>query len=416
MAGRGGVRGGRGGRAALGLLLAGALLAAAGCSAVPPASRAQDADRQIRQVLARSAAAVAHHDEKAYLAAYDPRDTKLRATQAGEFASIAAMPLTSWQYRVADIARTGDTTATVRADLRYRVTGYDRAPVSAPRFLELDERAGHWYVTLDQPDQGAPRQLWEQGAVTAVRGSRSLVFGVGQPAAWLRVIADVADKAVPAVEKTWPGGWDGRVIVLVPQSLDAMAALLGGPASRYSGIAAVTTGENGSPADVPADRIVLDPDAFGLLSDFGQQVVLTHETTHVATRTATTSATPTWLSEGFADWTAYRGSGRSAARVAPELAAAVRHGRVPQRLPTDQDFAFGSDQGELARAYEEGWLACDLIARQWGVGRLTAFYRAVGAHDGRTGSVDGALHSVLSTSPARFTALWRSYLKSLLAR
>jgi hypothetical protein len=413
VAGRFGVRGGRGGVARV-LLAVLALLAAAGCSTAPPPAPPRNVDRQVEQVLDRSAAAVTRHDEKAYLAAYDPRSTTLRAAETTEFAGISALPLSSWQYHVTSVAMTGGTTATVRADLRYRITGYDRAPVSAPRFIELDERAGHWYVTLDQPDQGAARQLWEQGRIDAVHGARSLVLGVGQAASRLRTIAAAADRAVPAVDKAWPGTWQRRVVVVVPQSLEAMAALLGGAAGQYRGIAAVTTGELGSPGDVPADRIIVNPDEYGQLADFGQQVVLTHEITHVATRTATTSATPTWLSEGIADWAAYRGSGRSATRIAPELESAVRSGKLPEQLPTDQDFAFGADQVELARAYEEGWLACELIAQQWGAGRLAAFYRAVGAHDGRQGSVDDALHSVLATSPARFTAMWRAYLEKRL--
>ncbi|WP_307865633.1 hypothetical protein [Streptomyces montanisoli] len=392
----------------LALVLALVCLCAA-CSTAGQRVAADTTEQQVRQVLDRRAAAVLHRDRGAYLAAIDPRATALRAAQRAEFASLAAVPLRSWQYQVVSVARTGNT-ATVRARLRYRVSGYDRAPVSTPRFLQLDRRAGRWYVALDRPGDGGARQLWQQGRVEAVKGARSLVLGVGQDRARLRMIAAAADRAVPAVDAAWPGAWERRVVVYVPASLNAMAELLGRPAAAYRDIAAVTTGETGGAGAAPADRIIVNPDAFGTLSDFGQQVVLTHEATHVATRSATSAATPTWLSEGFADWSAYRGTSRTAGDLAPELGAALRRDGPPDALPADGDFAFGSDPAALASAYEESWLACELIARKWGPKKLDAFYREVGAHHGREGAVAGALHDVLSLTPDAFTRLWRAYL------
>ncbi|MEW2549172.1 hypothetical protein AB0910_25960 [Streptomyces sp. NPDC047002] len=385
------------------------MCALAACAPASPRVAADTTGQDVRRVLARRAAAVLHRDRAAYLAAVDPRGSALRAAQDAEFTGLAAVPLSSWRYDVTDVARTGDT-ATVRALLRYRVTGYDTAPVTTPRFLEFGRRSGHWYLTLDRPGAGGAQQLWQQGRVEAVRGARSLVLGVGQDTARLRMVAAEADRAVPAAGRAWPGGWERRVVVYVPDSLDAMAALLGRAPAACRGIAAVTTGETGGAGAAPADRIIVNPDAYGTLSDFGQQVVLTHETTHVATRGATTAATPTWLSEGYADWSAYRASKRTAAALAPELLASVRREGPPRALPADADFAFGTDQDALAEAYEESWLACSLIAERWGGAALAAFYRAVGAHDGRTGAVAGALHDVLGTTQADFTRQWRAYL------
>ncbi|KIF74096.1 lipoprotein [Streptomyces sp. 150FB] len=408
----------RGVRRRSALSLAGAslagLLLAAGCSA--PAAPPDPATPDIRETLDHRAAAVVHHDESAYLAAFGPAATTLRRAERAEFENLAEVPLRSWTYHLTGVRRSG-TRATATADLRYRIAGYDTSPVSTPRTLELAEHGGRWYVTADRPGKGGARQLWQQGRVSVVRGSRSLVLGVGQDAATLHGIAAAADKAVPAVDSAWPGAWARRVVVLVPGSVDAMAELLGAPTASYRGIAAVTTGETGSSATAstaPADRVIVNPDAYGLLGAFGRGVVLTHETTHVATRTATSAATPTWLSEGFADWVAYRGSGRTAAEIAPELQDAVRLGRLPAALPADQDFAFGSDADQLAQAYEGGWLACELIAGHWGEKRLTDFYRAVGAHDGRAGAVEDAMHDVLSTTPDDFTARWRDYLRQRL--
>jgi hypothetical protein len=193
-----------------------------------------------------------------------------------------------------------------------------------------------------------------------------------------------------------------------------MAGLLGSPASSYRGIAAVTTGETGAPAQAPADRIIVNPDAYGLLGTVGGQVVLTHETTHVATRAHTNAATPLWLSEGYADWVGYRDTGRTPAEAAPELQHTVNGGSVPAALPTDDDFGFSGDASRLAAAYEGGWLACRMIAGRWGEVKLDAFYRAVGEHDKRPGAVEGALKSVLGTTLPQFTADWQAYLRAQL--
>lgn len=392
----------------MGLLVAG-LVGCGGSSGTDAASA------DVRGVLDRRAAAVRDGSEKAFVATAAPGSVAAgeRAEARAEFRNLRAVPLTDWSYRVTGFHRSGDR-ATVEADLRYRMDGYDRAPVVTARTLSLTRAEGRWYVTGDRPAGDASRQLWEQGPVVAVHGEHSLVLGVGQSRGTLRGYAGLADRAVPAVREAWGEEWPGRVVVLVPKSLDGMAELLGAPASGYRGIAAVTTGEAGGSGKAPADRIIVNPDAYGVLGSFGRQVVLTHETTHVATRASTSAATPLWLSEGYADWVGYRGTGRTAAEIAPELTRAVTDGRVPDELPADGDFGFGGDAAKLARAYESGWLACRMIAERWGEVRLGEFYRAVGAHEKRAGAVEAGLREVLDTSPWEFTALWQAYLRDRL--
>ncbi|ARP69835.1 hypothetical protein LK07_08660 [Streptomyces pluripotens] len=395
----------------LGLLLVAPL---AGCGGPAATDSAQ---AEVQRVLDRRAGALLRHDETAY-------GTTGTRTQ---YTRLRALPLASWAYRVTAVHRT-PSGATVDADLRYRVAGYDGAPVEAHRTLTLGRTAdGKWYVSADRPARQAVQQLWDQGTVTAVRGTNGLVMGIGRSTAELRAVARMADRAVPAVSREWGADWTRRVVVLVPRSLQGMASLLGSPAADYRGIAAVTTGEvseaeHGSsrtgsgtgPGKAPADRVIVNPEAYALLGDVGRQVVLTHETTHVATRAYTTAATPLWLSEGYADWIGYLGTDRTPAQAAPELARAVKEGQVPDALPTDKDFGFTSDPTELAQAYEGGWLACRMIAGQWGTARLDAFYRAVGTHRTRSGAVEQALHKVLGTTPEAFTARWRRYLRAQL--
>ncbi|MFF1547619.1 hypothetical protein [Streptomyces sp. NPDC058291] len=365
---------------------------------------ADGARADVQRVLDRRAAAVLDHDARAYAA----------TGSAAGFAALRSVPLAAWSYRVTALRRGGDA-ATADAELSYRVEGYDRAPVVVPRTVRLArDEGGRWSVTSEKPAKDAGQQLWDQGTVNVVRGAHSLVLGVGQSGDRLRSFAELADDAVPAVSAAWGTDWAGHVVVLVPKSLAGMAGLLGSPASAYRGIAAVTTGETGGRAKAPADRVIVNPDAYGMLGRVGRQVVLTHETTHVATRAHTGAATPLWLSEGYADWVGYRGTGRTPAEVAPELQHSVMTGSVPAALPVDGAFGFSGDAGRLAEAYEGGWLACRMIAARWGEVKLDAFYRAVGEHEGRSGAVEGALRDVLDTSLAQFTAHWQDYLRTQL--
>ncbi|MFI8366296.1 hypothetical protein [Streptomyces sp. NPDC085466] len=401
----------RPGGALLALLLAlAALTALVGCSA--GAQPADPALREVQAVLDRQARALLDRDEPAWLAAADPAH---RAAARTEFRRLAEVPLAGWSYRVTGVDRTGEGRLTARVERGHRIEGFDRGPLDAGRVMEFAERDGRWYVTAERPADGAPRRLWEQGEVAAVRGARSLVLGVGQDRDRLAEIARLADRAVPAVDAVWRPEWARRVLVLVPASLDAMGGLLATDGSRYRGIAAVTTGETERSAASPADRVIVNPEAYGVLGAFGREVILTHETVHVATRAHTSPSTPVWLSEGFADWVAYRGGDRTPAQAAPELRRAVLAGEVPAAPPEDGDFAFTGDSEALARAYESGWLACAMIADRWGQERLTAFYREVGAHPGRDGAVESALRKVLDTTPEEFTEDWRAYLREKLA-
>lgn len=402
--------------AALARVAAFAVVAAlvGGCTSARSVSGSDDG-AAARRLLDRRAAAVLHHDRTAFLAGVDPRAARFLARQRRMFTDLAQVPLAAWSYR---LVRTGafalpptadgSRRIAVEAQLRYRLSGYDAEPVVSTAYLTLARRAGRWYVAGD--DDGAAGghrtavQLWDQGPVRVVRGVHSLVLGLGTLAD-LRGYAADADRAVPEVRHAWGSGWPGKVVVEAPRSLDQMAALLGASPDGYRGIAAVTTGELGGNSDAPADRVIVNPEAFGGLSDFGRQVVLTHETTHVATRLSTNAHTPLWLSEGIADWVAYRDSGHTAPQIAPELAVDVKAGRVPVALPTAADFRTSADR--LAQAYEGGWLACRMVADEWSPDQLTALYRAVA----KGGTLDSRLRAVLGLGLTEFTARWRAYVQ-----
>ncbi|WP_246531073.1 hypothetical protein [Streptomyces bathyalis] len=402
------------GSRALSAALAGVVLAGvSGCGAGAEPSRESRERAAVQRVLERQADAVRDGKESQYLAAVDPRAESYREEQRQVFGNLRRLPLTQWSYRVGDVrpAAAGDGGG-VQADvrLRYKLRDDDHAPVSVTERLAFTERGGKWYVSDELP--GSDRQLWEQGEITVVRGKKSLVLGADRSREELDDLARKADTAVAQVDEEWPRSWPHRVVVESPSSLRDMARLLDAPSTSYEGIAAVTTGEAGEHTNASADRIVVNPEAYGDLSGEGQQVVLTHETVHVASRTHTSGATPLWLSEGLADWIGYGATDRTPKEAAAELVRAADAGKLPRELPTDRDFRFGRDPEELGRAYESGWLACRLIADEWGKDKLLGLYLRLGsAQKSQDAAVDEAMESELGLSPQEFTERWRSYVR-----
>lgn len=392
-----------------GAVLLALLAGAAGCGSPAPQSGPGPSRAVVQRILDRRADALLHRDEAGFLADAAP-GSGFRTHERQVFRNLAGVPLSDWTYQVESLGPGPHPTA--RVLFGYRLKGYDRTSLTSEGDTTLGRRDGRWYVT----DERYPaRELWDQGPVRVVRGAHSLVLGTTGRAV-LRGYATIADRAIPAVRSVWPDGagrpapatpaWTGTVVVEVPSSIGGMAELLASTPGAYQNIAAVTSGESGESGAFPVDRVIVNPAAFADLSAFGRQVVITHETTHVATGAATTATTPLWLSEGFADWTSYRTAGRTPRQIAPELARDVAAGRIPASLPADDNF--DSARSGLPQAYEGAWLACRLIADRWGTDALVRLYRAAGA-EGTT--PDRALRAALGIGLDDFTALWRDYVQ-----
>ncbi|SOB84553.1 hypothetical protein [Streptomyces sp. 1331.2] len=338
------------------------------------------------------------------------------AERARSLPARTGLPVAEASYRNLVLAAAGPPDRlTAAADLAVRIAGYDDHPVVYPRRIELVRAGDGWRVEHEE-GTGGPPALWDLGATRSAPGAHCLVLGLADgpdPAG----LAAVGDRAVPAVTAVWGDAWPGRLLFELSATEAQFARLLEGDPAAWAGMAAVTVAAPGAPSHTPEDRVLVNPEAYGRLSDFGRQVVVTHEATHVATRADTRAWTPLWLSEGVADWTAYRDSGRTPRQIAPELARDVTAGRLPTELPADRDFAAGATG--IAQAYEQSWLACELIARRYGPQRLVGFYRAVGAGDGqgedRDRRTDRLLRAELGVGLAEFTRLWLDAVAALKA-
>jgi hypothetical protein len=398
------------------------------------ADRVRPDSSGLSRLFATRRRAVLAHDRTAWLSSIDPRSTAFRARQEAIFDNLAEVPLADWTYQVLDdgsqapadpAGSAAGPTRSVKVRTGYQVRGLDSVPSTTEQVFTVVRRSDRWLLA-DDGNRTSVEQPWDFGPVRVVRGDHVLVMGTARRST-LRHFTHLGDQAVTKVSSVWGTSWPRRAVLLVPRTQAEFGRLLRRSPDGLGQVAAVTTGDIGPSEQSPAgttgaagnDRIVLNPAAFGRLASLGQRVVITHEMTHVAVRQSTAGPVPIWLSEGFADYVAYLGSGVSRQVAAGDLLSLVRRGKGPQRLPEEADF--DPTRTDIAPAYSGAWLACSLIAESEGQAVLVAVYRrAAGARAGYSAAdpdPDQALASALlaeaHTDQSSFTRRWLVHLGDL---
>jgi hypothetical protein len=379
---------------------------------------------EIERLLRIRSAAVVHHNRVAFMATLDPVGKKFRRSQSRMFAHIAPVPLSTWSYSMTAIPRPAPpnaahyeapTWAPEYFALHYRLTDFDDKPTTLQQYPTFVKRDGRWY--LASLTDYAPRHLrsatdiWDHGPVKVLRSRDVLVIGAPSQASTMAEVRRQVQAAIRPVTAVWGSDWARRAVVLVPETVREMA-LIDDYEGDLDNLAALTSAEVSTTAGSPTpvgDRITINPQNWPLLSEIGATVVIRHELTHVATRAATGTQTPTWLSEGFADYIGFLAAPVSVSVAAAALNKAVDAGRLPDELPTNRDFS--SSNPRLAVHYEAAWLACRYIAERFGERALVRFYRAVGTspNRGRIALTD-ALSTQLRMTLAQFVTRWHHYI------
>lgn len=397
-------------------------------SIVERANQARQA--AINALLARRAHAVLTHDQDAFLADVDPTDSTFFASQRALFNSLEAVPFSSIFFVQDSASAAGrphpsryGAAGTVIPDvtMEYELAGFDPTNATERQVDTFVHRGSRWLLasTSDLATLGAPsdHELWDYGQVVAIRGARSLVLGFAGDEPFLRALAAQADVDIPQVSAVWGQDWPRRAVLEVPATQQQFAAVSGvsGDVSEVEAVQSTEVSGDGGDQQQTGNRITINPGAFHALTAAGQRVVLTHELTHVASRAVTRSVTPSWLIEGLADYVGYLNSGLPESAITIELRELVHASGLPSALPTNADFA--NTDPNVAASYEEGWLACQLIATKYGVAQLVRIYALVGAPTGSAAAdgdsahaVDSALRTVTGESLAAFTAQWHAYV------
>lgn len=288
---------------------------------------------------------------------------------------------------------------TVQVD--YRFDGYDESPARLETgVLFVPTSDGIRIASFGGPGQRTP--LWLSDRLSVVRTPETLLAVAGDPPGRY---AGLVTRALTQVRRVLPA-WKGPLVVEVPDTRGQFEAAVQSEPGQYDNIAAVTTTADGSLSPGAPVRVFINPDVFGTLEPVGAQVVMTHESTHVATG-ATFSSMPTWLLEGFADYVALDAAKVPLDLAAGQILARIREHGLPRGLPANQDL--GPTADGLEASYEEAWLACRFLAQHYGTDRLVQVYRKVS--DGAP--VEDSFRSELGTTQKAFVTRWHVELARL---
>lgn len=390
-----------------------------------------DREEALAALLDRRARAVREHDRAAFRATLDDPASGFGLRQLQQFDALTKLPLGTFRYGTPEpapplstdrVAQLGPDAWVSRVGGRYSLAGFDTGTREFESYFTVVRRAGGWKL-VDDTDGGTQVQVWDLPDLAVARSATTLVIGSG-PASRLRPYLQLGDRAVAGVRAVWTPRWNARLVLVVPATSGQMAEQVGQDPTAVAQVAAVTDGPFDPTGRTGTDRVVINPEAFATLERTGQQVVTTHEATHVAIRATTTRQVPLWLSEGMADYVGYRDVDATRQRIAAALLQKVRAGTGPTALPTAGDFDPG--RSTIAPSYNAAWLAVCRIVDRHGEAGLVRFYldvaTAPGAASGSTNtSVDPdadarvAFTTVLRTTEPAFTRDWLAYLRRLAA-
>lgn len=294
--------------------------------------------------------------------------------------------------------------------------GLDEPDIQLDTPLALARYGDDWKIIgdstlLDGAPVTAPR-LWSypglQARDAATVGGTSVVLSYPGTDAAVPTIARELPAAVLAVTKFWGNDWARRAAVVATATDEEFRGLAGSEGAVGAAAAATIYATLDTAAKTASgQRVILTPAARDLPAP-ALAVVLRHELTHVAVRPNTVADAPLWLTEGVPEYVGRKGTYQRFEDAAPDLAAVLRGGEIPIRLPDDRDFAV--DKTTALVAYQSAWSLAAFVAQTYGEARLKALYLGVGAAD-KTEAQDLAIVNTLRLSRAQFVARWQDWLR-----
>jgi hypothetical protein len=401
---------------------------------VRPLTRAQitERDRAERAILHRRSLAVMRHDRSAWLADVDRSDPGFLAEQKQVWANLSQLTFSSWSYQpIGRDYNRPDLASTYAGHyhlpavlLHYAIKGYDMGPVARPEVLTFVLRGHRWLLASDTDgDRDLPPtghgDPWDRRPMVTGRGKHVLVLADAADRDQLPDLVRVADASVARVADMWRTGWRRKVVVVAVRDQQLIETYFRTDLQSSENVAAIAVpaydfvpGWSTSAGSAPAktrSRVIINPRYFDPTDAFNR-ILLTHEVTHVATQGATFRGAPTWLVEGAAQYTAYRSQGGlGAVRLTPGLRKEAATGSVT--LPT-YDFY----QGDVSGHYVTGWLACALIARDYGEPKLREVYARLGRTPNEAFTIaaqERVFHRLLGTSEATFERRLAAYVEQV---
>ena len=282
------------------------------------------------------------HHRAAFAATLDDPTSGFGLRQLAQYDALAKLPLGTFTYGTPEpapelgadrVAQLGPDAWVSRVMGRYSLAGYDTATREFESYFTVVRRGADWRLA-DDTDGGTQVQAWDLPVVHR----RAQLDDPGHGDAVRRVGSGPTSRSATSPSsgstRSGPLPWNSRLVLVVPRTAAQMAEQVGQDKDSVTQVAAVTDGPFDARGRAGADRVVVNPAAFATLESRGQQVVVSHEATHVAIRATTDRAVPLWLSEGMADYVGYRDVGATRSQVAAALLTqGARRHRSRSRCP-----------------------------------------------------------------------------------
>ncbi|MEV4703544.1 hypothetical protein [Actinoplanes sp. NPDC049316] len=340
---------------------------------------------QASAALKTQAAALLRGDEKAWLAAVDPGNPKLRNRYRAMYRSLRVLGVRHFEYKtyVRDVRPSRTGSLGVGAEVAYCFTGdtcvteksaVSDGPPSVAQELTLRPHNGRWMITslaVRKPTPDLSRAPWVAGELVTAVGKRVTLVAARSEQKYFRRVLPVAERAA-AVN-------------------DRFAALLGNPQQRYrvylagakqwkswyggitdKWIVAYAFPRNEAGTDVVLNMAELKDDAEFLAT------TMQHELGHVITiggvHRRTWVDSDMWLKEGIAEYIGWYPRPATASWRRPAVRTLVNGSGRPRSIAVDPLKA----QARLRDGdafYGLGHFAADCMAKKYGQRALFSFVR-----------------------------------------
>jgi len=306
--------------------------------------------------------------------------------------------------------------------LRYAIKDYDTRAVAVPLVLTFVARGSDWQIASDSDvDDDLPEaghaEPWDRREIVVREGNNVLVLADAQDRNDVDELVGLADAAVKEVAAMWPKRWRKRVVISAVRDPRLIETYFRTELQSSENVAAIAVpvftevvdwvNEPRGEAELASNRVIINPRYFEPDNDFNA-LLLTHEIAHVATNADTWAGAPTWLVEGAAEYTAWRGMGAAGADdLPPSLERQVKAGAV--ELPGYDFF-----QTDIQANYTVGEFACRYIAERYGEATLRKLYLRLG-HVSREvltlGEQEKAFQDLLGLSTDQFERRLAGYFR-----
>ncbi|MDQ1446029.1 MAG: hypothetical protein QOI20_2493 [Acidimicrobiaceae bacterium] len=378
-----------------------------------PVRAADDPLVAVQRLLDTRVAAVGSGDKAEFMGTVDPQAAaSFKDAQARLFDGLHSLPLAVYALEArtrdsGDLSPRGAGTFLPETRQRMRFKDYDATDALESLWLTYVQRDGRWYVAAD--DDPSPlgldtaRGLWDFGPVSAQPTPHFLLLSHPAQADRARALGALAEKAVAVLSQRWPQPWPGRIPLVLPGSIDELAAIIQSTVDLTKFVAFVSYGSNRDEGWTPtAPRIYIQDRNLSGYSDRFQTETLVHELDHAAVAPISGPFVPAWVHEGVAEWVA---SGNPVSKRSNRVSDRSDH----SHLPRDYSFTTGS-QGSIVHLYSASKAAVSVLAGAKGTAAPAAFVKDLGQVRVAPGSVDyqvdAALRRSLGLGLADLESLW----------